>query len=176
MPSQSKPKRKSTRKLRRDSKVYLRKLTYSSWHNMLQRCYNDKHVSFLEYGGRGIQVCEAWRHIEGIRTHAEAFANFIRDVGLKPTHIYTLDRLSAHKHYTKDNVKWSTPKEQGVNKRNTHFVEHPKTGVRIAAATLADELKITYQQLRAKMMKNETWYKLMRSEYSTITVDTPRRG
>lgn len=176
MVSDQKSKRKSPRKVRRDSKVYLRKVTYQSWHNMLQRCYNDKHVSFIEYGGRGICVWDLWRPVEGTRTHAEAFTRFLTDVGLKPTYIHTLDRISAHKHYTPDNVKWSTPKEQGVNKRNTHFVKHPKTGVRIAAATLADEMKITYQQLRARMMKHGTWYELMRAEYSTTAVSVPMEG
>jgi hypothetical protein len=127
---------------------------------MLSRCYNEKHVSYADYGGRGIKVSPRWIPDEGGLTTSEAFANFICDVGIKPTAKHTLDRINAHKNYTPDNVRWATPKEQGVNKRDTHFVKHPKTGQRIAAATLADELLISYQQLRARMMKLGTWYEL----------------
>jgi hypothetical protein len=162
---------------KRGTAADLKKRTYHSWHNMLARCYNASHVSYKEYGGRGIRVFTPWcpngEVATGLRTHAEAFANFVRDVGIKPTPIHTLDRLKPNLHYTPDNVKWSTPKEQGVNKRDTHFVAHPTTGAEIAAATLADELKISYQALRARMMKLGTWYALRTREGQGLTVNPP---
>jgi len=174
-------------KARKGSKADLRARTYQSWNNMLQRCYNPKHVSYQEYGGRGIEVCVRWRPKlasngvgdteigetevpEVIRfERAIAFACFVADVGVKPSWRHTLDRSDANGHYEPTNCKWATPKEQGVNKRSTHFVLHPKTGQRIAAATLADELKISYQQLRARMMKAGTWYAL-RDKAIDVTV------
>jgi hypothetical protein len=150
---------------RKNSKADLRKRTYTSWNNMLQRCYNPKHVSYSEYGGRGIIVYALWRPdfytalpIEQRRK--AAYAAFLNRVGVKPTWRHTLDRISAHEHYVPSNVKWSTPAEQGIHKRNTHFVKHPRTGERICASLLAQELKMTYQRLRARMMKDGSWYVL----------------
>jgi len=141
---------------------------------MLARCYNDKHVSYHEYGGRGITVCKAWRPESDGR--ANAFARFVRDVGIKPTWRHTLDRRDPNQHYTLDNCRWATPKEQGVNKRDTHFVSDPRTGARIAAATLADELKISYQTLRVRMMKSGTWYALSFKEKGITTATLLKPG
>ena len=33
---------------------------HSRWRAMRQRCQNDKHPKYKDYGGRGIQVCEEW--------------------------------------------------------------------------------------------------------------------
>ena len=35
---------------------------YNACYNMLQRCYNDKHPSFSDYGGRGVKVCKEWKN------------------------------------------------------------------------------------------------------------------
>lgn len=149
---------------RRGSKDDLRKRTYTSWMNMLQRCYNPKHVSYPEYGGRGILVTKRWTMGGDLKLDGkQAFVNFVADLGMKPTWKHTLDRKDPNGHYVPSNVKWSTPKEQGVNKRDTHFVRHPDSGLRIAAATLADQLGISYQQLRARMMSKKTWF-LLREE------------
>jgi hypothetical protein len=153
------------KKPRKNSKADLNKRTYTSWSNMLLRCYNPKHQGYPEYGGRGIKVYGLWRPdfyetLEPADRRAAAYSAFLRRVGYKPTWKHTLDRIDANGHYVPDNVKWATHKEQGVNKRNTHFVKHPTTGQRICAATLADELKITYHQLRARMIRAGSWYEL----------------
>lgn len=149
---------------------------------MLARCYNPKHISYPEYGGRGIYVFDRWTPVPRDDpdkdlgpSRATAFGNFLRDVGLKPSKVHTLDRINPREHYVPGNVRWATPKEQGVNKRDTHFVYHPKTGKRIAAATLADELGIRYQQLRAKMMRENTWYAIRDEGLSSTEVGVPRK-
>lgn len=35
---------------------------YRKHHSMLERCYNKKHKSFPDYGGRGITVCDEWKN------------------------------------------------------------------------------------------------------------------
>jgi hypothetical protein len=136
---------------------------------MLERCLNPKHVSYKEYGGRGIKVYKEWipraKDIDSIgnidcssKSKIECFEQFLHDVGPRPDKKHTLDRLDANGHYYPDNVRWSTHIDQGSNKRETHYVRHPKTGERIAAAHLARELGLTYQGLRARMVKAGTWY------------------
>jgi len=85
--------------------------TYSSWQAMHQRCYNKNHLSYSDYGGRGIKVCEEW-HI---------FETFFKDMGLRPEG-KTLDRLDVNDNYYNDNCVWSTIEEQANNKTSTTFV------------------------------------------------------
>lgn len=34
---------------------------YNCWADMIKRCENPKHRQYVNYGGRGISVCKAWR-------------------------------------------------------------------------------------------------------------------
>jgi len=75
---------------------------------MIQRCHNPTHVSYKDYGGRGISVCEEWRN---------SFQSFLDHIGKRPTMKHSVDRIEVNGNYEPGNVKWSTPKEQAVNKR-----------------------------------------------------------
>jgi hypothetical protein len=76
---------------------------------MKRRCTDEGGVDFVNYGGRGITVCEAWN----------TFESFIKDVGLRPSELHTLGRTDNDGNYEPSNVKWETRKEQNRNKRNT---------------------------------------------------------
>lgn len=79
----------------------------STWEGMMQRCYNPSHEGYKNYGGRGVKVCKRWWH----------FANFVEDVGEKPSALHTIDRVDNNKGYNLENFKWSTRKEQAQNRR-----------------------------------------------------------
>src|SRR5690242_10456037 len=66
---------------------------YISWRMMQERCKNPKHVSYKDYGGRGISVCQRWTH------PTDGFQNFLSDMGLKPTKAHTLDRIRVNDNY-----------------------------------------------------------------------------
>jgi hypothetical protein len=161
-------KRPNRKKKEADRGCFLRRLSYNSFSMMLERCNNPKHVGYAEYGGRGIHVFDRWQpthaddpHSDLGPTKLQAFEWFLKDVGLRPSRNHTLDRIDPNGHYVPGNVRWATYEEQGSNKRCTHYVLHPKTGKRIPAATLARELGMSYQSLRARLMKAGTWYSLM---------------
>lgn len=80
--------------------------TYTSWANMLQRCTNKKHPDFVDYGGRGILVCDAWF----------TFKTFLNDMGERPSGL-SLDRRNNSLGYCKSNCRWATPIEQANNRR-----------------------------------------------------------
>jgi hypothetical protein len=85
--------------------------------HMKSRCLNPKNRGYKNYGGRGIQVCERWKGLDG-------FANFLADVGPKPGQRYSIDRIDVNGHYEPGNVRWALPKVQGQNKRSTRWIVH----------------------------------------------------
>ena len=85
--------------------------TYECWKGMKQRCYQPSAASYKSHGARGITVCDRWRN---------SFELFLEDMGTRPDGL-TLDRIDNNGNYEPANCKWSTPKEQGNNKRNNKF-------------------------------------------------------
>jgi len=87
---------------------------YKIWTAMVQRCTTVKHQAYKDYGGRGIKVCERWRH---------SFENFLDDMGKRPSPLYSLDRIDNDGNYEPGNCRWATQTEQTNNQRNNHIVE-----------------------------------------------------
>ncbi len=98
---------------------------YSSWHHMKQRCLNSNSDSYNYYGGRGITICEEW---------IDSFEQFYKDVGSMPAKGYTLDRINTNGNYEPSNCKWSTRKEQSINRR----------GLKIKNKVEADKIRKLY--------------------------------
>lgn len=83
---------------------------YHIWQQAKDRCYNKNSKDYHDYGGRGIAVCNAWKH------DFEAFYNWAMDTCYRDD--LTLDRVDVNSNYTPDNCRWLTNKEQQRNKRN----------------------------------------------------------
>lgn len=79
---------------------------YSTWAQMLTRCYYEKDVAYVTYGARGIKVCARWWH----------FKNFVFDMGKKPTPKHSIDRKDNNLGYFKDNCRWATRSDQNLNR------------------------------------------------------------
>lgn len=84
----------------------------SVWRSMLDRCRNPKNRAYVNYGGRGIQVCDEWSD----------FAVFNKDMGNRPAG-YQIDRINNDGNYEPGNCRWVTAKQQQNNKRETRMLE-----------------------------------------------------
>ena len=82
---------------------------YRTWSGMLARCTNKHYKHYHNYGGRGIIVCDRWRH---------SFENFYEDMGDRPEGM-TIDRRENDGNYEPNNCRWATQEEQCYNKRTT---------------------------------------------------------
>jgi len=85
--------------------------SYKTWESMLERCYNPNNKQFKDWGGRGITVCNRWRH---------SFENFYADMGEKPVG-KLLDRINNDGNYEPGNCRWATWKQSGGNRRPAHL-------------------------------------------------------
>lgn len=96
---------------RTHGKSYTR--THRIWRAMLTRCNNPKTKSFINYGGRGIKVCDRW---------ANSFENFFEDMGEAPAD-KSIDRYPNNDgNYEPGNCRWATAKEQARNSRHNRFI------------------------------------------------------
>jgi len=115
--------------------------TYTVWRSMIQRCEDMHHENYKHYGGRGIMVCERWRH---------SFELFLKDMGGKPPGM-TIERIDNNGSYELKNCRWATQKEQCNNKRNTRRITID--GVTRTIVEGCAVLGLTYQTLYMRVRR-----------------------
>jgi hypothetical protein len=87
---------------------------HRAWASMKGRCFNVRHQSYGNYGGRGITVYAPW---------VRSYDAFYRHVGARPGPEYSLDRYPDNNgNYEPGNVRWATRMEQRRNSRQNHIL------------------------------------------------------
>jgi hypothetical protein len=115
---------------------------YRTWTNVKYRCYTPSCPFYKDYGGRGIAMHESWRN---------DFSAFLRDVGMAPSELHSIERLDNQKGYEPGNVCWATKKQQALNRRTTKFVEHG--GMVMCLADWARHVGISPVKLNKRMKR-----------------------
>ncbi len=121
------PRRNSDR-IKDENGALVRPAGYGSWKAMQSRCYCESDPSYKNYGGRGITVCDRWRGPKGL-------AQFLKDMGPKPTPDHSVGRKNGELPYCPDNCRWETPLQQGEKRRNSNTIKHDGKAQHIAAWT-----------------------------------------
>lgn len=88
---------------------------YKIWSGMKNRTTNENDARYMDYGGRGITLCERWKDFEN-------FFNDMHESYLVHSEIHgekntSIDRINNNVGYNISNCKWSTCKEQAQNRR-----------------------------------------------------------
>ena len=81
---------------------------YKIWKNMKDRTFNPKCNYYLDYGGRGITICEEWLDVQNFYTWA--MANGYSDE-------LSIDRINNDGNYCPENCRWTTQIIQSRNQR-----------------------------------------------------------
>lgn len=87
---------------------YLNRRMYEIWKTMRARCRYVKHVSYKNYGERGIKVCKEWDE-SFVAFYQWAIINGYKDD-------LEIDRKNNDGNYEPENCRWVTSKD---NSRNT---------------------------------------------------------
>lgn len=86
---------------------------YGIWCKMKRRCEAINDPAYINYGGRGIKICDEWHDFQNF--YDWAVANGYQDD-------LTIERVDYNKGYSPDNCTWITLGEQTWNKRDTRKV------------------------------------------------------
>lgn len=131
---------------------------YHSWKAIQSRCYTKSNLSYADYGGRGITVCDRWRGPGGL-------ANFLSDMGTKPTPLHSVERVNPNGNYCPENCVWADKTEQSNNRRGLNWITHN-----------GRTMTITQWNRELGLAEGGIEFRLRRGWSIHEAISTPRRG
>lgn len=96
---------------------------FTVWVGMKDRCYNQNHANFKNWGGRGITVCDEWRE------DSSAFFQWAINNGYRKG--LALDRRDNNGNYEPSNCRFVTQTDNNRNRRNNKLTAMRARHIRI---------------------------------------------
>lgn len=139
---------------------------YYVWEAMINRCGNPNSKSYVDYGAKGISVCDDWHD-------ASVFIKWALENGYKEG--LEIDRIDTFKGYSPDNCRWVTKQINANNKTINKYIEH--NGKTRTLADWARYYEVNYKNLSRNMNKGYSLQEAIKREktgdrshrYSTAT-------
>ena len=119
------------------------------WTNIKQRCFNPKHKSYKDYGGRGITICPEWT--DSYITFRDWSLNNGYKEGLQ------INRIDNNGNYEPNNCNFVTIKENSWNRRSTKL-----------SLEIVEEIRELYKTGDYTQDKISKIYNISRSRISII--------
>ena len=123
---------------------------------MKNRCYNPRSRAYINYGARGIKICEKW--LKNPFSFFEWSINHEYKKGL------TIDRIDVNGNYEPSNCRWITNLQQQNNKRNNHYLEY--NGEKHTIAEWSRITQIPASTISDRIRRNFTIEKILNTKYS----------
>lgn len=115
---------------------------YRIWNGMKTRCLNENDASYMQYGGRGIEIYDSWIDFAGFFNWAIS-SGYANDL--------TLERINVDGNYHPDNCEWIPLGEQAKNRTNTQYLTFQ--GETKTMKEWSEETGIEYPTLHARIKK-----------------------
>jgi hypothetical protein len=116
---------------------------YGIWRGMKCRCHNQNDARFIDYGGRGIFVCDEWR------AEFLPFYYWAMEHGWgQGKHI---DRINNDKGYSPENCRFVIPATNMRNTRRNTYIEH--NGESLTVTDWAIRLNMRPQAIFSRMKR-----------------------
>lgn len=124
---------------------------HNIWIGIKNRCLNPNVKAYSQYGGKGIKICDEWLDFIGFKNDMyDLYLEHCKEYGEKDT---SLDRIDNEGDYCKSNCKWSTCKEQSLNRSNN--VKLLIGGKYISANEVVQRYNLTHSALYHRL--NRGW-------------------
>ena len=116
---------------------------YKIWIDIKKRCYNNKYTRYIDYGGRGISVCDEWKN------DFQNFYDWAMQNGYSDE--LSIDRINNDGNYEPNNCRWTDKKTQNNNTRRNHYITY--NGKTLTMSQWAELLNIEYCTLKSRIKR-----------------------
>ena len=111
---------------------------YNIWWDIKRRTLNLKNKSYIDYGGRGITICEEWLDIHNFYNWAMA-NDYSKEL--------SIDRIDNDGNYCPENCRWTT---KVIQNRNQRMQKNNTSGYKGVSYHKRDEKYRAYIHIKSK--------------------------
>ena len=112
---------------------------YAIYSSMKDRCYNKNNKKYIDYGRRGIYICDEWLGENGVIS----FYNWSINNGYSDSPYFSIDRIDNNGPYAPWNCRWTDQKTQARNTRRNTIIP----GTNLCVSEIAELYNFPYHYI-----------------------------